>query len=512
MHKPSSNPLSPGPEPEAAAAVRPGGLARLQASGLSWPLIVALLTCAAFTAQAARARMLGDPDTQWHLAAGRWTIDHLTVPTRDPFSYTMRDAPWLAHEWLSEVLMAALHAHLGWAGLPALAVACYALTLAVLARFCLRRLEAVYAILLVALAAALMAGHGLVRPHILTWPLLAIWMCHLVDRVERGTTPSLWLAAVMLLWANLHGSFTLGLALVVPLALEAIVRAPRHERVRLGRGWSVFLLLAALASLVTPHGVDSWLFTLHVMKLRLALSVITEWLPPNFQQFQPVAMLLLLVLFAALSGRLRTHWLRALLVLGLVFMCLKHARYGSIAGMVMPVLVARALADGFKRQPIEGQGAEWLDRLFLALARPSTAWARGGVALGCLALLTVQVIALPVEPGPRVYPHAALAAARAQQLTGPVLNDYNFGGFLIGEGVPVFIDGRADMYGDEFIASYLAATQLAKPGVLEQVLAKHQIEWTMLRVGTPAIAVLDLLPGWQRVHADPVAVVHKRRR
>ena len=91
-----------------------------------------------------------------------------------------------------------------------------------------------------------------------------------------------------------------------------------------------------------------------------------------------------------------------------------------------------------------------------------------------------------------------------------MLNDFNFGGFLIAAEVPVFIDGRADLYEAAFLSRYLEAVSLSKPDSLENVLEQYAIRWTMLRPGTPAIALLDHLPGWTRVYADEYAVIHRR--
>ena len=52
--------------------------------------------------------LFADGDTSWHIAAGRWILQHGAVPTRDPFSYSMPGTPWHAHEWLAEVPMALL--------------------------------------------------------------------------------------------------------------------------------------------------------------------------------------------------------------------------------------------------------------------------------------------------------------------------------------------------------------------------------------------------------------------
>src|SRR5512137_3039986 len=107
---------------------------------LSWPIIVALAFLAATLAYV-RSQLLVDPDTYWHIAAGHWILQHLSVPSSDPFSHSMPGAAWIAHEWLSEVLLASAHSMAGWAGPVVLAVLAFAGTLAYQTRFLLSRLE-----------------------------------------------------------------------------------------------------------------------------------------------------------------------------------------------------------------------------------------------------------------------------------------------------------------------------------------------------------------------------------
>src|SRR5215471_10400567 len=79
-------------------------------------------------------RLLNDPDTYWHIATGRWIWAHVAVPTVDPFSHTLRGAPWHAHEWLAELVIAGAYGALGWAGVVALSAMAVAGSLALLMR------------------------------------------------------------------------------------------------------------------------------------------------------------------------------------------------------------------------------------------------------------------------------------------------------------------------------------------------------------------------------------------
>jgi len=207
--------------------------------GLSLPLLVGLAVYAPllFAAPA----LLSDPDTYWHIAAGRWMIAHHAVPDHDVFSFSMRGAPWTPPEWLAEVVIAALYDKFGWVGLVMATAASAAAALAILLRALLHSLTPVQALIATVLAAMLVIPHLLARPHILALPILVWWTAALVAARSADRTPSLWLVPLSMLWANLHSSYMLGLGLAAMLAAEAVLLASdRLARRRAARGWGLF--------------------------------------------------------------------------------------------------------------------------------------------------------------------------------------------------------------------------------------------------------------------------------
>jgi hypothetical protein len=105
----------------------------------------------------------------------------------------------------------------------------------------------------------------------------------------------------------------------------------------------------------------------------------------------------------------------------------------------------------------------------------------------------------------RLAPVGAVTDAAEQGITGPVFNEYAFGAYLIYVGIPPFIDGRADMYGDAALRRSKTLADL--PALLDE----HRVTWTLLKPDNPQAVLLDHLPGWRRIHADAIAVVHARR-
>jgi len=177
-------------------------------------------------------RLLNDPDTYSHIALGRWILEHHAVPGTDPFSATLRGTDWIAFEWLSQVAYALAYAVAGWNGVVVLAAGAVAGALGLLARFLLRDLQPT-AVLAAALCALLLtAPHILARPHVLALPEVVIWIALLIRAVDTRNSPPWLLLPLMTLWANLHGSFTFGLAMTPLIACDALWRAPRAKRRR----------------------------------------------------------------------------------------------------------------------------------------------------------------------------------------------------------------------------------------------------------------------------------------
>ena len=451
--------------------------------------------------------VLGDPDTLWHIAIGHWIIAHATVPDHGIFSATMANAPWIDQEWLGEILMAWGYDHFGFAALAVGTALCEAAAIAILLRVLLGILTPVHAMFASILAGALWFPHLLARPYILTIPILVVWVAALVRARSEDRAPSLWFALLIVLWANLHGSFMFGIGLAALFASEAVLIAPDwHGRVRAARDWGCFGALALGAALITPYGLQGLLFPFHMINMTV-LAYIGEWQGVNFSQTSalPFGLWLLTILFASLSLGWRLPPTRIGILLLLVTMTLKHARYMELLGAVSSLLLAPSLGLQF-----EPQGAVTkADRLMAALARPGD-WR--GIVVGAI-VLVVSTITLPggnPQPADASFPAAAVAEVQSKHLTGPVFNSYQFGGYLIFSGIEPFVDGRAELYGDAFVKRYIDAVELANDQLTE-LLNEYGIMWTIFVPETPAVTLMDHLPGWQRLYTDSAAVVHIRR-
>jgi hypothetical protein len=312
------------------------------------------------------------------------------------------------------------------------------------------------------------------------------------------------------LWANLHGGFMLGLALAGYLGAEAAIwPAQAGGRWREVSRWGGFLLLAAGATLISPHPIAGFIQPFRLLAMPVMQSSFTEWLAPNFQEFQAVELWLLGTMFLGLVAGIRLPLSRVLLLLGLFHLALQHMRHADLLGFVGPLAVAGALGPQIAAK-VRSTPPSALAAAAARLAAPAGAPALL-VALLVIIGLGTATLGRPVDRGDDpLSPTAALAAAQRMGLSGPVFNSEGFGGFLVFSGVPSFIDGRIEMYGDAFLARYLAAAR-GDGDALSQLLDRYHIAWTLLMPGDGAVALLDRRPGWRRAYSDKYAVIHVRK-
>ena len=440
-------------------------------------------------------RLLADPDTYSHIALGRWMVAHLSVPSIDPLSQTMRGTPWIAFEWLSQVFLAQIYALCGWAGVVALTALAASLTFGLLAQALAREWQPRGVIGGVLVAVMLVSPHLLARPHVLAMPILVAWIASLVRSNDEKRQPSLWLLPLMTLWANLHASYSFGLAMLVPLAFEAVYGAQPDERGRVLQRWCVFALLALVAAGINPYGPAMTLATFRTIALGHALNMITEWRPQDFTHPGPYELILLAAFAGALYCGAKLPPVRLVILLGLVHLSLSQVRHADLLGLLGPLLVARPLAMQFRE----------------LAARPAHDLKIGfspTPAIAAIVIIAAAALRPDVAPARAITPGAAMRAIGSE--AGPILNDYAFGGYLDFIGAAPFIDGRGELYGEQYLLRYQQALDLQNIAEFERLLDQYHIRTTLLTPSTPAVSLLDRLPGWRRIYADNIAVVHQR--
>lgn len=460
-------------------------------------------TFAAFAFALVMSSALADGDTGWHIGTGKWILEHRLVPRTDPFSFSAEGHPWMAHEWLSEVVMAVAWAVAGWRGIMLLfgsaAAALYALLALHLRKW---MTPGATALTLLCVSVALLPAY-LARPHMLALPLLAGWMLLMIQAREQGRAPSLWLGLLMLIWVNAHASFIVGIAIAGAFGLEALIDAERAQRGHVIRDWGVFGAILLIAGLCNPAGLHAYEYPFYVSQLEL-LQYISEWNPASFGEISMFEILLLFTLFFLLARPTRIPVIRLLMLLGFLHLALEHIRQLAVLAVIAPILLAEPLGRAWNN----GVPLPHPPLMRTIRAEAVQLWPLLATALLLFTGMIALRLAIPFDrPDSRGVPQAALSALPQDLRTRPVFNEYSFGGLLVLEGIRPFIDGRSDMYGDAFTTDYF---EMARGDIARwrRADARWKFAWTILPPDNALVPLLDKEPGWRRVHTDEWAVIH----
>jgi hypothetical protein len=464
--------------------------------------------------------LLQDPDTFWHIHTGQWILDHAQFPTVDFYSYTAAGKPWVAMEWLSEIVFAVSFKFGSWRGVVTLGAISCAAFIGILCFYLLRNLRFSVAIGWTVLTALAISSHFLARPHVFSYVLIAIWMINLLDAYDLDdfNVPSLFIfAPLMALWANLHGSFTFGLALLYVFAgcclCQNIVRRNYAKCWRL----LIVMFVVTLSALMTPYGISSALMTKELLGMKVLIAHINETHSPNFQK-DPIHLILFVALLSAVAGlgiRLRGARLIAFGII--VFMGLTYTRGLVMFFLVAPFILARPasacawylapqLSDTLssKTNNASDPMLRYLQKRLIAVP---------ACCMAVAALVTVSTLWLR-DPAPTksIAPKAAIDFVRRTNITGNVFNTYNFGGYLIFSGIPTFVDGRALPFEDAFMHKYFDALDLVDIDGAFHLLDDYKVSWIILNPFDPLTKAIAQSALWDKVYSDEESVVFIRHR
>jgi hypothetical protein len=475
-------------------------------------LFVAIFLLALF-AMAVRETL--DPDMWWHLRTGQVILSD-GIPNQDIFSFTVPENEWITHEWLSEVVM-----WLGFrvVGLPGLmlffaAIVAGAFWLVYL-RCAGRPYLAVFVVLLAALATAPFWG---VRPQMFNMLFTAAFV-FLVEGYKNGQVSrrALWLLPILtLFWANLHSGYLLGIILLLTYvageSLGNIFTLRQKGTVDWSpAGWLFLMtLIAFLVAIINPNGPELWIYPFFTLGSDAMQRYIQEWQSPNFHLaiFWPFALLLLLGILAMIAGRRRPTATDILLFCGTAAAGLLSSRHIPIFAIVSAPIISRHLLnalDGTRLNPwmsgqVKGGDSDrsiiinWI--LLLIMALVAAVWIAGKIQTN------EQAIAAR-------FPVAAvdhLEQIGLDQRHG--YNSYNWGGYMIWRGLPVFVDGRADVYGDDFLFDYRRTFDLTDGWQLP--LDEYNVDFVLIEQASPLANLLEASSDWEQAYGDNVASLYLR--
>jgi hypothetical protein len=471
------------PDPAPARADRLRGL--LGRIGPPHLMAIALVLGAGLS----RLGPIVDPDVWWHLRTGRYILDHHGLPGRDPWSLVAQGHSWVAHEWLSQVFLTGTYDVLGLRGISAFRAVAVLALLGILAAQAFRRTTPYRALGITTLAVFASYGGWGERPQLLSFLLLVpagvLARQAASSRLPWALLPLTWV------WANLHGMWFLGPALVGAAALGTLVDRRASAIPAAARTFGV--CAAALGTaMLTPNGPGLILEPLHVGQYA---KYVTEWDAPSIHAIYGLAFFALLGVFVVTTARhaARIPWSDLLPVLFAAYLGISYIRTVAPAVVVLVPYVAAALGRPSTYRPARSPVV--VNAVLCAVL----------VALGIGGAYTV-VRETPVLP--THAPVAATAALERQPAPQRVINEYDLGGWLLWYAPTArpAVDGRTEIYDTAYLDDYFAALRMSGDD-WQQTVRSLDANVALLRVGTPLVNGLEQILHWTTVYEDDTWIV-----
>ena len=465
-------------------------------------------------------RVPADPDLWWHLRLGQYILEE-GIPHEDPdFAFTTEGRPWITHEWLTDILMYVVYDRAG--GLYGLSILFAALTTLTFGLLYFASDGRPY-------LAGLATFWGIcaslpfinVRPQIFNI-LFGALIIFIVEGVRRrGWSHRLfWLFPVLIaLWVNMHGGYLLGLVVmgvyVVGDGAQTLLRGAddsRDERL----AWAAVMtlvgagLVSVFAALLNPNGIDMWFYAFETLSSGAMREAIEEWKSPNFHLWYMwfFGSMLLSTWGIMIYSRRPVLWTDLLFVAGTSFAGLQSMRNIPLFAMAVIPVLSRHLVGLFS----EATAARLMQADDLQPASPASRIINVVLALfviigiGVFGTVTLSETEMRTAAN---FPVDAVAYIKAEGLDeGRIFNDYDWGGYLIWHQIPTFIDGRADLFGDEFLFQYLDT--INRRSNWQEPFDQYDIDTILTSRWGDMAVVIDLVPEWELVYEDDVARIYRR--
>ena len=447
-----------------------------------------------------------DPDMWWHLKMGEIIWKTHTIPRIDLFSYTTGGHAYIPHEWLSQLCIYSAFKFAGYSGLMAWLCLFSSAILITGYILCCQYSKNAKVAFLGAIMIWLFATVGFaVRPQMIGYLFLIIEL--LLLHVGRTRDPRWFLALPLLFatWVNSHGSFFFGLCLAGVVLCSsffhfrfAYLVSPQWDA-RARNMFAVAIVLSVAALFLNPIGIGQILYPVDMfLHQPINIGNVDEWHTLRFDDFRTVAFLGILLCIAVIvparRARLSVDELLMLVLGG--WLAASHERMLFVFGILVAPILSRLLSNEWDGYSIEQDRP--MPNLIVLASSALTIF----LAFPNRPLLTDQVDAnSPVK---------AVEFMKANRLSGRMLNEYVYGGYLIWATPenPVFVDGRADIFEATGVLGDLLnwATLQSDPN---ELLRKYRIDFCVLARQSPMATVMPLLH-WNKIYSDDNSVIFRR--
>jgi len=472
------------------------------------------------------AYLFQDCSIGWHLAAGNYILEHGAIPRTDIASFSFPDKAWVPYEWFFD-LIAAILTNVG--GFNLLAVFCASIIAFVFVKtYDWQRAAGAplaNATLISIIGIFASAVHWLARPHIFTFLFFAIYLA-VLQRFERGNIGGrkmiICLGLTMLFWVNSHPAFPLGLILIGIHLFSSLINRSTIANVRF---LALALATSSATTLLNPNFFELHLYILNYLKGTGILANTEEYLSPIFHGnihafcFEILIFVLIYGLYKYKSSE------KIPLSLLLVSIFTLHLALSAVRNIPIFVLSVSGLIGLLMQKNSSLNAENKTNTVMLAQFKQSFAnfdeqeiKSKSRILSIIYTLVVIALAFTPVmktgfssESTPTKTLEYIDKNLRPEQVGNCGFNLDNWGGLILYKlKMRVFIDDRADFYGQEYYGKYGTIVQ-TDPG-WQALLDQLKIKWILMQTNAKLAAALSTNPEWTMVAKDEASVIYLRKK
>lgn len=522
-------------------------------------------------------RVLFDTDFGWHMMVGKYIWEYRAIPQTDIFTFSAPDYEYVYHSWLSEVILYLNYSLGGLWGVTLFYALIGALILWIMLKTIrlhinvdktlnprksamprivqpLRTIKGsarlrsatnprsvskidtshnklwIYWYLLLTIPLILDSSNLRIQ----LWSFVGLSLIYYLylNWISKKSKSVYFIPLVFIIWVNLHAGFIVGICLLILIFIFELVTIllnsvnsiqvwGRIDQIESRKLLDLLIIigLSILGSLINPYYYRAYQQAWLMGTNQFALTYNSDWYP-IVRVDAPETFIFTALLFTAmlmgLMVKSKLDLREKLLMMFFFILSLKNRRF------VVPLLVVLIPSFAYVFVGMRNKLTKLLEKLWpinklffplfiLVIITPALIWIpRIVVAYQSQQAYTDQIQNLSTKV---FYPYDAVEYIKQHPLPERVLNDFNWGGYLVWQipEIKTFIDGRMDNFiidGESFAKQYLTIVNLL-PG-WEGLLVSHQFDAVLLAPHHPIVELLKVLPEWELVYEDDIAVIFRK--
>lgn len=394
-----------------------------------------------------------------HVEYAKYYIEHHELPQTDWLTWTSVGKPYLITQWLGQLLMGIPFIYGGYQ----LSAFITALTIGLIVIFAWRTAMIYINNHMTAMFIAIFSTQqvwsltarpqvfGMLAFSILVW-MISIWL----DRKERWVLMAM--PSLMLVWVNLHGTYSIGLIYIAVTGLAAfgVTYASNGNRFKNAiyqqLPFSTAATASFLATLINPYGWHAWEYIINISQLVTSNhGYIVEWSRTSFftENGNPFFILISATFCAMILSptRMATQSLLGFVAIFLFGMGADRQTY--YAAFALTPFLAKSLQSSS------------IERLFDSKPIFNFSSRQAIIVLTIPCLLYWPIYQYSKSNADiamsKAFPIRAVNYIIDNNIQGRIYNGINAGSYIESKGRKSFMDGRLDLFGDEMVLGWFHA-------------------------------------------------------